>query len=86
MSTADAAALLGCTRQHLAALIRAGRLPAQRLSPRVLLVRRADVEAYAQRQFPRGWKRGRKRKATPTAAIASAPAGTPDAPTMERPS
>lgn len=65
MTTAQAAELLGCSRRHITLLIRTGHLPAERLSPRVTLLKRADVEAYAAQEFPRGWKRGRPRKPAP---------------------
>lgn len=62
ITTDAAAALLGCQRRHINLLIRRGKLVARQFSPRVQLLRRADVEAYAQQEFPRGWKRGQARK------------------------
>jgi excisionase family DNA binding protein len=62
ITTSEAAAILGCTQSHLRHLHRQGKLKAEKPSPRVLLFDRAEVEAYAKRTFPRGWRRGRPRK------------------------
>ena len=39
-----AAILLGCTRQYVYKLVEHGKLPASRLSSRMALIRRSDIE------------------------------------------
>ena len=62
MTTAEAAAVLGCSQAHVGRLIKHGTLAARAITRRLYLVERQSVESYAQRQFPRGWKRGKPRK------------------------
>ena len=44
LTFSKAAILLGCTRQYVYKLVEQGRLPASRLSSRMALVRRSDIE------------------------------------------
>ncbi len=44
LSFSKAAILLGCTRQYVYKLVEQGKLPASRLSSRMALVRRSDIE------------------------------------------
>ena len=44
LTFAKAAILLGCTRQYVYKLVEQGKLPASRLSSRMALVRRSDIE------------------------------------------
>ena len=44
MTFSKAAILLGCTRQYVYKLVEQGKLPASRLSSRMALVRRSDIE------------------------------------------
>lgn len=46
LTTAQAAELLGMDRSAVLRAIRQGRLPATRYGPRMVLLKRADVEAY----------------------------------------
>ena len=58
MTTNEAAALLGMTRQGVRALIVRGALPARRIGARLYVLRRAEVEAYRQTRVGKP-KRGR---------------------------
>lgn len=51
LTTAQAAELLGMDRSAVLRAIRQGRLPATRYGPRVVLIKRDDVETY--RAMPR---------------------------------
>lgn len=62
LSTSEAAALLGLSRQRVLQFISAGRLPAQMVG-RQYVIRRADLEAFASQPRPTGWPAGRSRKA-----------------------
>ena len=44
LTFSKAAILLGCTRQYVYKLVEQGKLPASRLSSRMALVRRSDIE------------------------------------------
>ena len=44
LTFSKAAVLLGCTRQYVYKLVEQGKLPASRLSSRMALVRRSDIE------------------------------------------
>ena len=44
LSFSKAATLLGCTRQYIYKLVEQGKLPASRLSSRMALVRKSDIE------------------------------------------
>ena len=44
LTFAKAALLLGCTRQYVYKLVEQGKLPASRLSSRMALIRRSDIE------------------------------------------
>lgn len=71
ITTSEAAAIIGCTPDHIRQLARKGKLKkVEKPSDRVLLFDRAEVEDYAKQTFKRGWKRGVKRKPedTPTAS------------------
>lgn len=65
MTTAEAAALLGCSQAHVGHLVKTGALRGRALTPRMYLVERASVERYARKTPTRGWKRGRPRKPAP---------------------
>jgi excisionase family DNA binding protein len=49
MRITEAAALIGCSRRFLEKQISAGRLTACKPSPRVTLIRSADLDAYLSR-------------------------------------
>ncbi len=49
LTFANAAVLMGCSRQYIYKLVNAGRLPASRLSARMSLVRKADIESLLVR-------------------------------------
>ena len=59
LTTLDAAAILGCSRQHVGLLIRAGALPARRIGSFYVLSR-ADVARY--RPGPQGRPRGKTKE------------------------
>lgn len=64
LTTKQAADILGVTDSHVRRLIIAGKLPAERVGPRMLVLKREDVEQYRD-QHPRskaGWPKGRRRK------------------------
>ena len=52
LTFSKAAILLGCTRQYVYKLVEQGKLPASRLSSRMALVRRSDIES-PRSLFPR---------------------------------
>lgn len=53
LTVAQAAAILGITRQTVHQAIEAGRLPARKVGDRATLIRRVDVERYAATRKPR---------------------------------
>lgn len=70
MTMAEAAALVGLSRGRIRQLVVAGTLPERRRVGNVVLIDRADVEAYARTERKPGWPRGRRR-----GAVAAADAG-----------
>lgn len=70
MTVGEVATVLGVSAGRVRQLITAGRLPAERVHPQLMLLRRADVEAFATQPRRGGWPKGKPRK-------------TPDAPTPE---
>jgi excisionase family DNA binding protein len=65
VTTAEAAAVLGVTPVWVSRMVAAGRLRGRRIAPRLMLIRRADVERDAAEyaRAARGpAKRGRPRK------------------------
>jgi excisionase family DNA binding protein len=59
LSATEAAARLGISPRRVQALVKAGRLPAQRIG-RTLAIREADLAAFER--LPQGWQKGRARK------------------------
>jgi excisionase family DNA binding protein len=70
LTLAAAARELGMTRQNLSHAVKQGQIPARRVSGTVVLVKRADVLAYAAQPKHRGG-RGKKSPPRPDAAAPS---------------
>lgn len=66
ITTEQAADHLGCTTDHVAWLVRHGRLPARRIGKRVLVVDADAVRTYAATRSRPGWPRGKRRTPAPT--------------------
>ncbi len=60
MTPKEAAALVGCSPEHLTLLTRRGKIKATRHG-RSYIVNRRSAQAYADREQTRGFPRGRKR-------------------------
>ena len=66
LTFSKAAILLGCTRQYVYKLVEQGRLPASRLSSRMALVRRSDIERmFDANPYNRVIPCSKPKKATP---------------------
>ncbi|MCR5180964.1 MAG: helix-turn-helix domain-containing protein [Bacteroidaceae bacterium] len=66
LTFSKAAILLGCTRQYVYKLVEQGKLPASRLSSRMALVRRSDIEKmFAANPYKRVLPCSKPKKAVP---------------------
>lgn len=67
LTVEQAASMLGMHPASVRRAILAGRLRGQHLSPRVLVLTRAEVERYRDTEPKRGWPKGRPRQPRPAA-------------------
>jgi excisionase family DNA binding protein len=67
LTTSEAAARLGISDAYVRQLIAAGRITARRSGPRVLLIDETEIERFQRERRPRGWPKGRPRRADPPA-------------------
>jgi excisionase family DNA binding protein len=61
ITTKQASEILSVTSTRIAVFIRDGRLPAEKISG-VWLIKKADLNNFACRSRPKGWKKVRPRK------------------------
>ncbi len=64
MTTSEAARLLGISQRRVRQIIAEGKLSAEPVHSHLVLVRRADVEAFAAMPRKIGWPKGKPRKPT----------------------
>jgi len=80
-TTAEAAAMLGIAHETVKAQIRLGRLPAERINPRLNMITAEAIEEYRRTHLGR---QGRPKGAKNKNASTTAPADDPSAAEKER--